>query len=113
MRLELYRFLLAFVLPVLLFAWILFAVARSRVLFRLIVKRGAIVSVKGRIPPAALGELSDVFRGTEAHGTLTGSIEQSRVRLDFSGRIRPEVMQRARNVVGTFSLARFTAQSPR
>ncbi|MBL8678666.1 MAG: DUF3634 family protein [Myxococcales bacterium] len=100
-------------IPVALFAWLLFAVARSRLLFALTIRAGKITKVKGRIPPVVVGELEDVFRGTDSAGTLTGSTEQGRVRTDFSGRVRPEVLQRARNVVGLYSLSRYQGQTPR
>jgi hypothetical protein len=96
-----------------LFAWLLFAIARSRVLFALTIRGGKITRVKGRIPPVVVGELEDVFRSTDTAGTLAGSSDQGRVRADFSGKIRPEVLQRARNVVGLYSLSRYQGQSPR
>lgn len=95
------------------FAWLLFAVSRARHLFALRIRKGKIVSVKGRIPPSVVGELDDVFKNTATDGTLTGSSETGRVRLDFSGKITDNVMQRARNVVGMFPLSRFQGQSPR
>ena len=107
------RFLFAFILPVLGFAWLLFAVSRARHLFALKIRKGKIVSVKGRIPPTVVGELADVFKDTSTNGTLTGSSERGRVRVDFSGKITDNVMQRARNVVGMFALSRFQGQSPR
>jgi hypothetical protein len=107
------RFLFAFILPVLGFAWLLFAISRARHLFALRIRKGKIVSVKGRIPPTVVGELADVFKDTTTSGTLTGSSERGRVRVDFSGKITDNVMQRARNVVGMFPLSRFQGQSPR
>jgi Protein of unknown function (DUF3634) len=107
------RFLIAFLIPVLTFAWLLFAIARSRHLFALRVRKGKIVTVKGRIPPSAVGELGDVFADTDTNGTLTGSTENGRVRVDFSGRISGNVLQRARNVVGLFPLSRYKGQAPR
>jgi hypothetical protein len=95
------------------FAWLLFAVSRARHLFALKIRKGKIVSVKGRIPPTVVGELADVFKGTSTSGTLAASIERGRVRVDFSGTISDNVMQRARNVVGMFPLSRFQGQSPR
>lgn len=107
------RFIIAFLLPVLGFAWLLFAIARSRHLFALRIRKGKIVSVKGRIPPATVGELGDVFANTDTNGTLAGSKENGRVRVDFSGKISDAVMQRARNVVGLFPLSRYLGQSAR
>lgn len=102
-----------FLIPVLGFAWMLFAITRSRHLFALRVRKGKIVSIKGRIPSATIGELQDVFANTDTHGTLTGTAESGRVRVDFSGTIHSNVMQRARNVVGLFPLTRYRGQSPR
>lgn len=107
------RFLCAFILPVLGFAWLLFTVSRARHLFALEIRKGKIVRIKGRIPPVVVGDLADVFKDTDTNGTLAGSRERSRIRLDFSGTISDDVMQRARNVVGMFSLSRFQGQSPR
>jgi hypothetical protein len=98
--------LLALVLFGLIFYWWLRTANR---LFLLEVSRGKVKFRHGRIPPSLLRELADVFAGTKAQGNLACVREGDTARLVPHGDFDEGTLQRARNVLGRYPLARIRA----
>ncbi|MDP3273604.1 MAG: DUF3634 family protein [Deltaproteobacteria bacterium] len=107
------RLMFMFVLPVLLFAVLLYGISRSRVLFVITVKKGRIANVRGRCPPGLVGELSDALKGSDATGRLIAVPEGDIARVDGVGSFSKDTLQRVRNVLGTVPLTRLRATPPR
>lgn len=94
----------AFVLLVLAFGAIAHLAARSRELFVLEVRAGRTMLRRGRVPPSLLEALSDVMRRAEVERATVRVLKaEGRPRLVATGLSEP-VLQRARNVVGTYPL---------
>jgi hypothetical protein len=82
------------------------AAGRSRELFVLSVRGGQTRLVRGRVPPALLEALSDVMRRSAVqNATLRAVRGDGRAQLQASG-LDEYALQRARNVLGTFPLAK-------
>lgn len=77
------------------------------------VSDGKVKVVSGRVPPSLLSEFKDVFRGSKASGTLSAVIERRAVRLVPKGDFDEGSLQRARNVLGRYPLAKLRAAAPR
>jgi hypothetical protein len=96
--------LAAFALLVLAFGVIAYLAARSRELFVLRVRAGRTTLQRGRVPPSLLEALGDVMqRAGVERATLRVLKSDGRARVVASGLSEP-VLQRARNVVGTYPL---------
>lgn len=91
----------ALVAVVLLLGWRL---GKERELFVVKVVDGRIVSARGHLPPALLGDLGDVLSGSGASGTVVARRSEGRAALQLRGSFSAAVAQRLRNVVGTVSL---------
>ncbi len=99
---------------VLAFIAIAIHAGRSQALFVLSVRSGKTKLVRGRIPPALLEALSDVMRSAHVErATLRVLKEQGSARVEASG-LTDWQLQRARNVVGMYPLAKImNASGPR
>ncbi len=100
-------------LAVAAFFWLVFRAGRDRELFVLSVRGGRTRLVRGRLPPSLLEALSDVMaRAKVQRATLRVFRERDHARVEASG-LNEWELQRARNVVGTYPLARLlTAPAP-
>lgn len=87
---------------------------RTRALFELHVRKGKTTLKRGRIPPALFEALSDVMRSARVERAQLRVIrEQGAARVEGSG-LSEGTLQRARNVVGMYPLARIVnAPGPR
>lgn len=82
-----------------------YAARRAITLFELRVHEGKVVSARGRVPPELLRDLEDVFARARAEGALRVHLENGRAQVAGAGMDEP-TLQRARNVVGRFPIAR-------
>lgn len=87
---------------------------RTRAIFELSIRAGKTRLVRGRIPPGLFEALSDVMRAARVkRAKLRVVQEQGRARVEAIGLSEVE-LQRARNVVGLYSLAKLlSAPLPR
>jgi hypothetical protein len=86
------------------FVGIALAARRAQELFVLSVRNGATRVKRGRIPPALLEALADVMqRASVQQATLRAVRHGDYASLEAEGLTEP-VLQRARNVLGTFPL---------
>jgi hypothetical protein len=101
-------------LAVAAFLWIAFRAGRDRELFVLSVRSGRTRVVRGKLPPSLLEALSDVMASAKVQrATLRVLRDQGHARLEASG-LNEWVLQRARNVLGTYPLAKLlTAPRPK
>jgi hypothetical protein len=77
---------------------------RSRELFVLSVRAGRTELVRGQVPPALMDALGDVMRRAQVERATVRVIrENGRAAVQAEGLSEP-VLQRARNVVGTYPL---------
>jgi hypothetical protein len=84
---------------------ILYAARRAITLFEIVAEAGKIAGARGRIPPELLRDLEDVFARAKASGKLRVHLDGGRAQVDASGLDDP-TLQRVRNVVGRFPIAR-------
>jgi hypothetical protein len=83
---------------------LLFSAFRSRELFVLRVEQGKTHVLRGRVPPALLEGLSDVFaRAKVVRARVRVLRDGDRARISATGLPR-FVLQRARNVLGSFPM---------
>ncbi|MFT3923712.1 MAG: DUF3634 family protein [Myxococcales bacterium] len=88
------------------FLWIVFRAGRERELFVLAVRSGKTRLVRGKLPPSLFATLSDVMQAAKVErATVRVWREQDHARLEASG-LNEWVLQRARNVLGTYPLAK-------
>jgi hypothetical protein len=86
------------------------SIRRSTELFRIRVRSGKAIFVRGRIPPNLLADLSDVVRSPPiAHAEIWAVRRSGQARLQTKGELSAEQRQRLRNVIGTYSLQRILA----
>ena len=92
------------ILLVVVFFWWM---SRGAELFCLSVRDGRVLLVRGRVPPALLGELRDVVaRPPVRSATLRAVREERGARLIVSGDIDDGRAQRLRNVFGLYPIAK-------
>jgi hypothetical protein len=89
----------------------LFAVAvhRANELFVLKVTPGdeqPVTFVRGRIPPRLLQDLRELLVASGAHGRVRALVVRGAATLEARGTFSPETLQRARNLVGLYPLAK-------
>lgn len=84
------------------------AILRSNELFRLRVRKGRVELVRGRLPPALLADVRDIFEKTTADADIRVVSEQQRPRAIIRG-VDGALAQQVRNVVGRFRLAEIRA----
>lgn len=97
---------LVLLLAVAAFFWIAFRAGRDRELFVLSVRSGKTRLVRGQLPPSLFAALSDVMQaGNVKRATLRALRQQDHARLEASG-LNDWVLQRARNVLGTYPMAK-------
>ncbi|MBZ0118664.1 MAG: DUF3634 family protein [Sandaracinaceae bacterium] len=91
---------------------VLLVIARSNELFVLSVRKGRVLLVRGRIPPALMNTIIDVVRraGIE-RGTITASRSQGHARLTTRG-IDAGTEQRLRNAFGIHPISSLSAAKP-
>ena len=82
------------------------AARASRRLLVLRIARGRIVSARGRAPGDLLHDVEDITERAGAEGTIALVIENGQVVVHARGKMDEAVIQRLRNVVGRFTLAR-------
>ena len=93
-----------------LIAW---AIARDREIFRMRVRDGRTLNVRGRIPQSLLLDMQSILEKTKSSGTIVALPEGDGVRLMLKGEFEPFVAQRLRNIVGTFPKAKIKNARPR
>lgn len=62
--------------------------------------------VRGRIPPQLLGDLREVLGKSDARGTLRVRAVRGTAEIEPRGRFSPDTLQRVRNLVGLYSVAK-------
>jgi hypothetical protein len=82
---------------------------KDRELFRVRADRGELCWEAGRLPASLRAELADVLGRARASGLVVGYRSEGRVALRVVGLDDPLLVQRLRNVVGRFPLARVAA----
>lgn len=85
------------------------AISRGTELFVLRVKDGQCRFVRGRIPPALLRDLSDVLASSKSSGLLRAVQERGTAVWITQGEFDPGTLQRLRNVLGSYPLAKIKA----
>ena len=78
------------------------------------VRAGRVLIVRGRVPPALLGSISDIVGGAPAvaGATVRAVRGQNGARLLCGGAIDEARAQRLRNVFGIYPIARLQAAAP-
>lgn len=72
------------------------------------VRGGAVVRVRGRIPPIALNDVRDALAGSNAKGSIVVlPAGTAYPRVSFRGRFPDHTAQRVRNVLGNVPATRF------
>jgi len=101
---------LLLLLALLALLWFAF---RGRDICVLSARRGRLLVMRGGLPPSLLTALSEIVaRANTRRATVRIAREGERGRLSARG-LDPEALQRARNVLGTYSLPRLLAGHPR
>src|SRR5262245_54599193 len=86
------------------------SIRRSTELFRVRVRKGRAVFVRGRMPPSLLSDLSDIVRSPPiAHAEIWAVRRSGTACLETKGEVSAEQRQRLRNIIGTYSLQRIRA----
>jgi hypothetical protein len=85
------------------------AIRRSTELFVLDVDAGRTTLRRGRLPQALFRDIVEVFQSTQAQGRLRVIVEQQVPTLDMRGRADEYTLQRLRNLVGAYPLAKIRA----
>lgn len=99
--------LVAFVVVVLILS------ARANEMFRLSVRDGRVLVVRGRIPVGLLSDIRDVVgKPPVAHATIRAVKESNAARLIVSGAVDAGRAQRLRNVFGLYPIASLRAAPP-
>ncbi len=89
------------------------AARRALVIFEIHVSDGKLTRARGRIPQALLSDFLVVCpRGHDSKLTIVCRVEQGRARLITSGPLDEDTLQRMRNLLGLWPLARLKG-SPR
>jgi hypothetical protein len=87
-----------------------FFLERQNELFRLSVRHGRVLLVRGRIPPGLLGDIKDaVARPPVLRGTIRAVKEDGGARLTASGGIDEGLAQRLRNIFRLYPVSRLRA----
>ena len=89
------------------------AIRRSTELFVLEINRGQIKLRRGRLPLALFREIAEVVKSSGITGRLRVIVEQQAPTLDLRGGGDAATLQRLRNVVGTYPLAKIRAGNMR
>lgn len=84
------------------------SLSRSNELFVFRVQLGDVELVRGRVPPALLQDLEDIFRATSASAWVRVVAERGRARV-IVAELDEGLAQRVRNVVGRFPIAQIRA----
>ena len=83
------------------------ALMRANELFCLKLRDGGPRVARGRIPPALLGDLTDILRDPPVNeGSLRGVVEDRRVRIYADAELSEAQRQRIRNVVAAWPVAK-------
>ncbi len=86
------------------------AAQRSLTLFEIVVERGQVVRARGRLPQSLLHEFLDVCpRGLKERLVIRCRIERGSARLITQGPFDDDTVQRLRNLLGLWPLARLKA----
>jgi hypothetical protein len=91
---------------------LLLAVAARNVnlLFAASAREGKLIRLRGRAPNRLLGELQDVLQARPVRAaSIRVVLQDRRPFLRASGDVRPEELQRLRNVLGTWDVAKIRA----
>lgn len=83
------------------------ALMRANELFCLKIQGGKVRVARGRIPPALLGDLTDILGAPRVmEGTLRGVVEDRAVRVYAEAELTDAQKQQIRNVVGRWPVAK-------
>jgi hypothetical protein len=90
---------------------VLFYVSLRRALELFVVRVDATATervrlVRGRVPPQLLTDLRQVLGKSDAQGTLRVKGVRGIAEVEARGRFSPETLQRVRNLVGLYSVAK-------
>jgi hypothetical protein len=97
---------------VLALLWLVWAAGRARELCVLSVRRGRVLPMRGALPASLLEAMADVVaRERVERASVRVLRDGERARLEATG-LSPEALQRLRNVLGTYPLARLLAAPP-
>jgi hypothetical protein len=77
---------------------LLWAATRRNEIFRIAVRGGRVTVIRGRVPPAFLGDLRDIVRHVK-DGTIHAVKQDGEPRLVFSSTIDERTAQRLRNAL--------------
>ena len=86
------------------------SIRRSTELFRVKVRNGKAIFVRGRIPQSLLTDIDDIVRTPSvAHAEVWAVRSSGKAVLETKGDIPRDQLQRLRNVLGTYTLQRILA----
>jgi hypothetical protein len=92
---------------------LLIASARANELFRLSVRDGRVLVVRGRIPAGLLSDIRDIVEGSPiARATIRSVKESNTAQLIIHGAVDATHAQRLRNVFGLYPIASLRAAPP-
>ena len=104
------RILVALIVLVAALLPLALAIARSNELFCLELRDGRLTLKRGRIPPRLLDDFRDVLTGSRARRAVIRAVTWDRLpRLEVRGELTEDELQRLRNVLGTYPLAKLRA----
>jgi hypothetical protein len=88
-----------------LIALVLWVAMRQNEVFRVIIRGGRVTVVRGRVPPAFLGDLRDIVRHVQS-GTVHALKSGGKPRLVVSSSIDERTAQRLRNAFALYPSAK-------
>ncbi|WP_394828533.1 DUF3634 family protein [Pendulispora albinea] len=100
--------LIAIAVVLAVFGWHL---ARQNEYFRVSIRRGRVLVVRGRIPIGYLEDLRDIARNVP-HGTVRAVKDAGKARLILAGPIDPVTAQRMRNTFSLYPVVKLRAARP-
>ena len=91
------------------------SIRRSTELFRVVVRDGKAIFVRGRMPQSLLHDLDDIVGSSPlARAELRAIRRDGKAQLEIKGELSAEQCQRLRNAVGMYSMQRIRAgQGPK
>lgn len=99
-----------------LFVAAIYAIAvglrRATELFVVRVERGRVRVVRGRIPQRLLNDIADVMKKPQASGEIHCLVRDGSPRVEPKGDMTPQQVQRLRNTVSLWPIAKIKAAPP-
>jgi hypothetical protein len=89
---------------------LIISIRRGTELFKVRIRNGKAIFLRGRIPQALLDDINDIVRAPPVPKADVRAVRRAgKPRLEASGELTPDQRQQLRNVLGTYSLQRIMA----